>query len=487
MKKPAVVVLAWLALLGSGVTIGWAVSAGPGTKRTTTGSTGAVVSPVPGGAGARATSAPPVYPPGALVVSPNVTSDCSRDVTQPMMQWLYSLPAGTPSRPVVVRFPQGACYRVDGSLYLRNFRDFVFDGNGSVFRQVSPTFETTPGFDPASTPYCGSSYTRPGVHAGEPATVTAITWWFEGGCDIVLENLDIEGPNSCTTCNPQVTSRLQVDSGIQLSGVQRALVTRSTVKYVEGDFVTVSGLHEAGGGADYPSTDVSIVGNNFDTSGREGVSNIYVDRVRIVDNTLRRIGATVFDLEGDVPGGCTCNVDIEHNDISRASPYLLAALTGTSVNRFSFSDNRLTDGAAVQMQINANVSSDLTIAGNVAGTGSSWQYPSIDLQVGVRGPGTVPLARVDVRANRLPYSSNGKPFVYAGPKASEVRVADNVLYAKGGVVPLASAVAGAGTACGNLQATAPSMRGAALDGPCSSGFAPPAAPAPPRAPSIAQS
>jgi hypothetical protein len=484
-SRTIAVVLGWLILLGAGVVVGRAISSGGSASPQ---------APLPvtlggsGGAGAGQGPSSPPYPRGAVVETPNVTSDCSGDVTEALSQWLYSLPAGTPTRPVVVRFEHGACYRVDGSLYLRNFRDYLFDGNGSVFRQVSPTVETTQGFRPASTPYCGSGYTHPGRRSGEPTKVTEITWWFEGGCDLVIENLHIEGPNSCARCNPQVTSRLQVNSGIQLNGVQRALITKSTVRYVDGDFVTVSGLHEvAGGGAAYPSTDVSIVGNTFDTSGREGVSNEYVNRVRVMDNSLRRIGASVFDLEADVPGGCTCNVDIEHNDVSGSSPYLLAALTGSSVDRFAFSYNRLSGGAAMQVQISGNVSSNLTIAGNAATTGSSWPYSSIELQMGVRGPGTVPLTGVEVWGNVLPYSTNGKPFVFAGPKASKVMVGENRLYARGHVVPFTSALPGAGSACGNQQVSALVGRGQAtpLDGTCPSGYVAPAPPQPPRATPLA--
>ncbi len=405
------------------------------------------------------------------------------NVTDSLRDWLYSLPVGTPSRPVVVQFTENGCYQVDGSLYLRNFRDYVFDGNGAIFRQRSLSADTIQGFDPASMPYCGSVYSNGTKGLVKHSRISPIMWWFEGGCDLVVENLTIEGPNTGGGAGPNSGGGKEVDSAIQLNGVQRALVGGTKIQGVDGDFVTISGLHEAtGSGSQFPSTDITINSNNFNTSGRQGITPIYVDRVLISHNFLTRVGATMFDMESDVAGGCSCNIEVTDNTISGGFPYLLASLSGASLTNFAFVDNHLINGAEMKVQITA-ASSNISISHNTGQKGSTWLFPSISLDSGPHGTSRSTTRNVEVMNNIIPYSTSGHPFVYAGANSSLVAVRDNYLLATGGVVPLSGGSPTVGYSCGNTRARSDPP----VDGVCRGGYLAPTQPQPPAQPKLSVS
>ncbi len=315
-------------------------------------------------------------------------------------------------------FPKNACYTVNEALYLRGFTHVTFNGNGTEFQENDPTVSTI-GPLPLDHPYCGSSIDN---QSGTTMSAIPIIWWFEGGCDITLADVRIVGPNRDGVVGSET------DSGIQLSGVQQATIEGVTEQDVDGDFVTVTGLHEgspeSGGGiAIFPSRYVVIRNSHFTRSGRQGITPQYVDHLTVEDNTFSDVAFTNIDLEADEPGGCACNVAVDHNTFVGPLAYLVAGLTGLSIQNFSFSDNTLTAGAQMKVQFAPQLaSSNIVIAGNTGQTPSDWPWPSIGVAYSVNGDSGGPVTNVVIRDNTIPAPQGGRVFVLAGTQASDVHV-----------------------------------------------------------------
>jgi len=406
----------------------------------------------------------------------SIASDCSRDVADPLRAWLYSLPAGTPAAPVVVRFAPGGCYLVNESLFLRSFTNVVFDGNGATFRQVAPTTEPmvlSAGVDP----YAGSSFSPFAVDLTLP--IAPIIWYFDGGSDITLENMTIEGPNAGQGSTSG--GGTMVDSGVELDGVQRALIRNDTIEHVDGDFVTLTGLLDApSANWDYPTTDVSVIDSTFTISGRQGITPEYVDRVSITHNTFDNVAATAIDMESDIVGGCSCNVSVTQNTFSAMAPFLVAAITGSSVTNFAFTDNTLTRGAQMKVELApALPSSGITIADNTGTDAATWPFPSILVGRGPDADSAGPISGVEIAGNTVPDNLNASSFVYSGQNVSGLAVRDNVLASTAPLVPLVMDDSlTQGYSCGNAVASGQLP----VDGPCPGGYIPPPLPTAPSMP-----
>ena len=386
---------------------------------------------------------PSVYTPPTSTIPAN----CSVDVgdmnhTSPngnglLYNWLQTLPAGTSTNPIVVRFVHNGCYLVNGGVFVRNLTDVVFDGNGATFEQntVPASDPELYNSDPPAADYCGS-----GTSYGSSNTTTDTTpvvFWFDGGCDLAVENMTIQGPYSGSGGG----GANQQDSGIELSGVQRAEITNVTINDVDGDFVTASGLWENGGvtyGGE-PSTDVDITNNSFDAAGRQGLSLIYVDRVLVTDNTLTNSAASMFDIEADTAGGYSDNIDIADNTVvGQTYAYLVAAFTGTTIDNFAFTNNHLTDGGEMKIAMDPNGLDNATVTGNVAtGVDASTDYdiPAVYFEDLIDGSDTATESNILVANNTIPSSPwnhgttgvIGVATVWAGDQVNNLQVRNNYM------------------------------------------------------------
>ncbi len=353
-----------------------------------------------------------------------------------LYNWLTSLPAGSSSSPVVVMFQHDGCYLVNGGIFVRNFQDYVFDGNGSTFEQVTTPASGHPvlyNADPSANDYCGSD-----TSYGSSDSYTAIypiIWWFDGGCDISVENMTIKGPYSGSGGGGSD----QQNSGIQFSGVQRSVVTNTTIMDVNGDFATISGLWELGETySGEPSTDATVTNNIFNGAGRQGVTPEYVNRVSVSDNTFTNVTANDVDIEADEAGGDSNNISISNNTIigTPVAGFTLAALTGTAVNNLAFTDNQLKDSGQMRVVIDSDGLDNATITGNVAtGVDSSSSYgrPAIEFEDTSDGTDyTESESNILVANNTIPSSpwNHGEPIegsatVDAGGSVNNLQVEDN--------------------------------------------------------------
>ncbi len=398
-----------------------------------------------------------------MVAPPDtIASDCSRDVGASLREWLWSLPRGTEKRPIEIDFARGGCYLVNEALYLRGLTHVTINGNSAEFRQVNPEV-TTLGPFPLDHPYCGSSVD---VQSGTTMSAVPIVWWFEGGCDITLANMRIVGPNRSNPVGPETPS--ETYSGIQLSGTQRMTIEGITEQDIDGDFVTVTGLHEgspeSGGGiAIFPARYIVIRSSHFTRSGRQGITPQYVDHLTVRDNTFSGVAFTNIDLEADEPGGCSCNVAVDHNTFIGPLAYLVAGLTGLSIQHFAFTDNVLTAGAEMKVQFAPQLPSrDIVIAGNQGQDPSTWPWPSIGIAYSVDGDSGGSISDVVIHANRIPAPADGRVFVLAGTRSSQVHVILNQITGLSPSAILLNHGAESNGTCGNTSGPS----GGSLDSPC---------------------
>jgi hypothetical protein len=393
-------------------------------------------------------------PPGIQVFTPpaNIALDCSQDVTKPLYDWINTLPQGTPSQPTEVQFAPNGCYQIDGMIFLRGLTDFIFDGNGSRFVQSSIVNGALKGDPPPDrAAYCGFSSKFVDAEATMPGDFD-IMWFVEGGCDLVFQNMDIEGNN--TAGDPGGV--FQQDSGFEVAGAQRVLITGDTVHGMFGDFVTVTGLHEAPyGGIKFPAFDVTIANNSFSGSGRQGVAVVYGDRVAVTGNSLYNVAATAIDLEAAVGGGVEGDILVNNNSIHTYS-YLVAAITYAQLFNFAFTHNTTGPMKIVLHSETTNPGHDFTISGNSTTATTAWSY-NYDILFANEVTGLV-------SANTVPVAPPTPDFVHANPGSGIIAVQNNVLKTGFGApagflpYPLTAASAAVATECANATAA-----GMALD------------------------
>jgi hypothetical protein len=310
---------------------------------------------------------------------PAYDTTCAQDDTANLQSFLDNLPAGSASSPKVVLFPSNGCYQVDSSLTIRDFQDYTFDGNGATLKQtnvvaadyVLPTNDQT-------AIYCGSSNLYGTGNGAAAINTGAIMLWVEGGCDLTFRDFNLQGSHSVgsytnTSCTGGNCA--ENDSLIQTNGVQGVTITNNTISNPWGDWITLFGVHElttTGQNtiASTPTTDATITNNKFDgTTGRQGITPEYITHAEISQNEFNgSVTFNVFDLEADGVGGCECDVNINDNTITGSYGFLVAGLTGASIDRFAFTNN--TVSGPMFMTFEPYEASNWNISGNTFATGA---------------------------------------------------------------------------------------------------------------------
>jgi hypothetical protein len=301
----------------------------------------------------------------------SVPSGCSTDATAQILSWIASVPNNS-----TVQFDTGACYRIEGTLELRN-RNLTIDGNGSTFKSLdAPTgqrsmwraFDSTVTFRNMT---IVGSYTNGGVHDGS-------LQWAHGidlrGTDVVVENVSMS------------------DLG--------------------GDCVYF------GLGADRSSG--AVRDSSCRRIGRNGVSVVAGDDIRVERMTTDRIGYIAFDVEPNTgAGNGSSRVVFDSNTIG--SYYMKAY---TVIGNAPVSDQKFTNNTVVGQGLKIGVidrshrPQRLTITGNSSDTPTAPAAMNLD---GIDGAtvssNTVPMTsgtmaqvgsscNVNVSGNSYPGGSN---------------------------------------------------------------------------------
>jgi hypothetical protein len=192
-------------------------------------------------------------------VPTSIASDCSVDVTKRLLSWIASVPDGS-----TLSFPSGACYRVEGTIKVRNRRGLDFEGNGATFRSFNV-----------------------------PDDQRAI-WRLVGSTQITFRHMTIRGPyaNGGT-----FKSSLQHAHGFDLRG-SSADIAGVSISRVAGDCVYF-GLGYDG----VTRSSGSFRDSVCSLTSRNGVSVTAGQDVMVQRVTLGKIGYITFDVEPNTGRG----------------------------------------------------------------------------------------------------------------------------------------------------------------------------------------
>jgi hypothetical protein len=248
---------------------------------------------------------PPLPPdPDGIKIPSSVSTDCSRDVTREINDWIGSVPDHS-----TLVFARGACYRIDGSIRVEDRFGLTFEGNGATFA------------------------------AGTDGDYARRHFWFFGGGDLVIRNLTVRGANPNGGAREDaVNLDREAQHAFALQGVQGALLERVQAYDTYGGFVYLSSDIRPGGGA--WSRDVTVRHSRFERNGWQGIAVSAAENVLIQDNYVGGVGMVTFDLEPDVNDWGARNVRIVGNT---TGPGLLGWLAnaghGSNVSNIHVADN----------------------------------------------------------------------------------------------------------------------------------------------------
>ncbi|WP_164821470.1 fibronectin type III domain-containing protein [Paenibacillus koleovorans] len=218
------------------------------------------------------------------LVPATIADDCSADVTMELLDWINAVPDGS-----TLQFGPDACYQVEGSLYIRNRHNLVFDGNGATFQALTD----------------GSGVAAPAPAYAHLWPRNRAHWLVDGGSSLTFRNMTVIGANPNAGAHIGYVAALEQQPGFELDGVNGATVENTTVSDVYGDFVYVGGN----------AKNVVVQGNHFDRSGRMGIAITYGQYVTVSGNYIYNAGRSMIDLEPALAYQEIHHIKVTHNDI----------------------------------------------------------------------------------------------------------------------------------------------------------------------------
>lgn len=297
----------------------------------------------------------------------SVPTGCSTDATAQILSWIASVPNNS-----TLQFAANACYRIEGTLELKN-RDLTIDGNGATFKSLNA-----------------------------PTGQRAI--WRLWDSTITLRHMTIVGSyaNGGT-----LTDSLQWAHGIELRGTD-AVVENVSMSDLAGDCVYF------GLGADRSSGDVRD--SSCQSIGRNAVSVVAGDDIRVERVTTDRIGYIAFDVEPNTgSGNGSRNVVFDSNTIGSYFMKAYTIIGNAPVSDQAFTNNRVVgQGLKIAVVNKSHRPQQLKITGNSSDTPAAPAAMNLD---GIDGAtvsnNTVPLtsgmmAQVDSSCN-VNVSGNSYP------------------------------------------------------------------------------
>lgn len=232
--------------------------------------------------------------PTSFDVPTDIAGDCSADVTSPLLAWIGSVPDNS-----VLNFADGACYEIEGTLYVAGRRSLTFDGHGATFMA-----KTDGSGAPPPEGIRASNWPRRRAH-----------WWFSGSNGITIRDLTVIGANPYTgRSDAQYDPLLEVQSGVVVTASNNVTIDGLTISKVWGDFVTI----------EQASTGVTVRNSTMTTSGRQGIAVTSGRHIVIDGNHLDDVRWGVFDLEPNGAAAVIDDVKILHNVSGRSRWFWLA-------------------------------------------------------------------------------------------------------------------------------------------------------------------
>jgi hypothetical protein len=205
-----------------------------------------------------------------LVVTPPVSipDDCSSDAAPALLSWLSSLPQGTASKPVVVKFPAQACYVVNESLYLRGMTNITVNGNGSIFKRSNAA---------------PSGVNEPMLMMTQDSNITISGLTLQGGYDGAhYGGVAYEGDYGIL---------MEADHGISFDHLN--------VRDIQGDFMALMPPNDANPPTGDLNTAIMVTNSTFVQAGYHGLSVESVNGLTVAYNHFRSMGVDAMDFEYD--------------------------------------------------------------------------------------------------------------------------------------------------------------------------------------------
>ncbi|MBP9826921.1 right-handed parallel beta-helix repeat-containing protein [Candidatus Saccharibacteria bacterium] len=242
----------------------------------------------------------------------SIASDCSRDVTGDINSWIKSIPDDS-----IILFKANGCYKIEGSIALLTRSNLEINGQNATFKS-----DTDGSTSPQIDGHPDRLWPRQRAH-----------WFIKNSSTISIKNISIDGPNTKAGANNDAyRSEFEEQHGIMIYTSTGISVNNISVTETYGDFIAVFG----------GSRQITIANNNFDRTGRQGVSVVNGSDVVIENNKIANVGRSAIDLEPAVASWRVENVLVRNNIFGPANGVFLASLgSGANVENIVVSNNTL--------------------------------------------------------------------------------------------------------------------------------------------------
>jgi hypothetical protein len=246
----------------------------------------------------------PVMAANLHLVPATIASDCSADVTAALLTWIVSIPDNS-----ILSFGPAKCYRIDGTIELRNRIGLTFQGNSATFRSLTP------------------------MVTGNVADDQRAMFRVIASSAISFKNMAIVGSY---TRGGTLDRSLQHAHAIDLRGTN-AVVANVTMSNVAGDCVYFGLGYDnvtKSSGSAHDSTCTSI--------GRNGISVTAGQGITVRHMTLDKVGYIAFDVEPNVGQGWgASNVSFDSNVIKAYYSHAFSIVENAPISDITFANNRV--------------------------------------------------------------------------------------------------------------------------------------------------
>ncbi len=271
---------------------------------------------------------------GAVVsAAPAVPTDCSRDVTAELQQWINATPDAS-----TLAFTPGACYRVDGMLRIRRRTNLVLQGNGATLRQFTD----------------GSELVNPQL------VRTRSFFNFSTSNGITVRDLTLRGANPhAGRGDLAYQPRFEGQQGLNIGNVHGMVVDNIRVYDVFGDFVWVG-----------PGTsDLTVRNSTFLRNGRQGWT-INGTNILFEHNLIGETRRATIDMEPSLATWASRNVTIQDNEVGPGRLFFFASVGAGNapIDGVNILRNRLHRGMQIYVASRGIARSRYRIVGNVSDT-----------------------------------------------------------------------------------------------------------------------
>jgi hypothetical protein len=232
-----------------------------------------------------ASAQPAIGVPLCRVVPESIPRDGSVDVWRPLQRFLDNVPDGS-----CIEFPQGAEYRVERTLRVRNKDRLTLLGSGSKIFATSVRRDQRPGRK----------------KKGRQRLV------IENSSNIRVQDLWIDG--AAKSCRYDRLTEGQ--AGVLVKGSTNVLLLGLKITQVAGDGLQIAGTYPETSEA-VPARNVTFSAGRIKCTGRQGITMTLADGVLIEESSLKAVARTAFDLEPGTADDTVSNVRIVHNRIGR--------------------------------------------------------------------------------------------------------------------------------------------------------------------------